>query len=180
MKTLILMRHAKSDWSAGLEDHARPLNPRGREAAKAVGQHLRDTAPSPDLALISDATRTRETWERMGWRAGKTEFRPDLYHASEGTLLDLIKAQDPSVSVLFLLGHNPGFERLSAVLTSGNPDQTAHITKPVPNPYQTQLSKPFPTAATMILEAEVDTWPEISSETCDLKAYLTPKSLPEN
>lgn len=172
------MRHAKSDWTTGQDDHARPLNPRGQRAAAAMGAHLSATHPVPDLALISDAARTRETWQRMGWQARKVTFRPDLYLASDRSILDLIRAQDASLSTLFLLGHNPGFESLSAALTyRGAEEAEGSGTEPIPNPYRTQPSKPFPTGAALTLSCSAPSWREISPENCAIRAFQTPKTL---
>ena len=65
MKRLILVRHAKSDWSLGMADHDRPLNVRGRASAAAIGRWLREKNLRPDQVLCSTATRTRETLDLL-------------------------------------------------------------------------------------------------------------------
>jgi phosphohistidine phosphatase len=103
--TLVLMRHAKSSWGdPAQEDHARPLNARGHDAAPRVGRWLREAGFAPTRALVSDAVRTRETWERLGFDA-TPELRPDLYLAEADRILSLAEQAEGS---LLILGHNPG------------------------------------------------------------------------
>jgi len=111
---LLLMRHAKSSWKvAGQSDHQRPLNKRGRQDAPRMAQQLRSRGWVPDLALVSDAARTEETW---AWMAGELEPSPPhvlhsgLYH---GTLREIRAAISSSVTTegtVLVLGHNPGWE----------------------------------------------------------------------
>ena len=111
---LLLMRHAKSSWKiAGQSDHERPLNKRGRYDAPRMAQQLRTLGWVPDLALVSDASRTEETW---AWMAGELDPSPEhvlhsgLYH---GTIREIRAAISASVTVqrtVLVLGHNPGWE----------------------------------------------------------------------
>lgn len=94
---LILLRHAKSDWAAGLDDHDRPLNRRGRLAAALMGAWAREETLIPALALISSAVRTRETWARMGLEA-PAETRPALYEAEAETILEEINLTEGAAS----------------------------------------------------------------------------------
>jgi phosphohistidine phosphatase len=102
---LILMRHAKSAWGdPEQDDHARPLNARGRDAAPRIGAWLRAEGFVPTRALVSDAARTRETWERLGFDRAP-ELRPDLYLAEAGAILRLAEGAE---GTLLILAHNPG------------------------------------------------------------------------
>lgn len=114
LKTLILMRHAKSSWSHGEIDHERPLNGRGRRAAKAVGGVLRARKLTPDLIWSSDSLRTRETVAQLFADEDiETEFLSDLYHAAANKVLYVCQSRgEPDTDTLLLVGHNPGWEDL--------------------------------------------------------------------
>ncbi|MEM7430074.1 MAG: histidine phosphatase family protein, partial [Pseudomonadota bacterium] len=112
MKTLYLLRHAKSSWSdATLSDRLRPLNKRGRNAASQVGRFVHSRGLVPDLVLCSPATRTRETLQRMAdeWDAAPpVRYEEGLYEFSAGSsYLSLVRAAPADVGSLMLIGHNP-------------------------------------------------------------------------
>ncbi len=118
---LILMRHAKSSWSAGAEsDHARPLNGRGRKDAPKIGAELARRGWVPDRVLASDSARTRETWTRMrdalGF-AGEAELVPALYHGGLDELRAAAAALRDDARTVLLLGHNPGWEEVLTLLS---------------------------------------------------------------
>lgn len=106
MPQLILMRHAKSSWDdLSLDDHDRPLNPRGRASAKAMGDWLRAGGYCPDTIVSSTSERTRETCAYLGLSAAPTFLR-SLYHASADQILATLR--DSQGETVLLLGHNPG------------------------------------------------------------------------
>lgn len=113
-RRLIVMRHAKSSWDDhSLRDHDRPLNNRGLRDAPRVADELVGRGWSPDLILVSSATRTRQTLECMAHQFGSfpTEIRPGIYHASvDDLLLELGDMVDDGTTMI--LGHNPGSEIL--------------------------------------------------------------------
>merc|ERR1711964_256129 len=94
MKRLILMRHAKSDWSsAGTSDHDRFLNDRGRQNAVSLGQWLAQRSLIPDAALCSTATRARQTLDLLDLPPyTSVTFHRNLYLASAETLLTALRA----------------------------------------------------------------------------------------
>jgi phosphohistidine phosphatase len=101
MRRLILLRHAKSDRPAGVADRERPLNARGRRTAPAVGAHLAKEGFRPDLAFVSTALRTRETWDAMAAALGnpETRWQPEIYEAPARRILDVIKtAPDTAIT----------------------------------------------------------------------------------
>lgn len=122
--TLILTRHAKSDWSVpGLGDHERPLNKRGRASARAIGNWLGDRGHSPEQVLCSDAARTRETYGLI--RNGLTgspdpELMRALYLAPPQTMLDVLRAQGSGRTVM-MVGHNPGCATMATMLAASAP-----------------------------------------------------------
>lgn len=160
MKRLILMRHAKSDWAAGLEDHDRPLNARGRRAATALGAWLRQNGHRPDAVLCSSAQRTRETLERLELRA-QTAFDPALYLAAPEVLEQAVKRG--SGASLLLLAHNPGIAAFAAEL----------MERPVAHP----RFEAYPTGATLVADFDIDRWGDLHLGTGRLVDFIVPRSL---
>jgi phosphohistidine phosphatase len=121
MKTLYLLRHAKSSWKEpSLQDFDRPLNGRGREAAPLVGRFIREKKIRVDLMLSSPAERARQTAALVKDSAGlKAEllFDERIYEADAGALLEVVAQAAESADALMLVGHNPGLEGLLTLLT---------------------------------------------------------------
>lgn len=116
MKTLLLLRHAKSSWKEpDMDDHDRPLNKRGKRDAPRMGELLKEEALLPDLIVSSSARRARKTAEHVmhasGYR-GETRTTGQLYHASRDQLRSFIAALPDSFVRVMLVGHNPEFEEL--------------------------------------------------------------------
>ena len=122
MKTLLITRHAKSDWADGyLTDHQRPINKRGRRAAPKVAAVLLKHGWVPEVIVTSDATRALETAKLLHQRLsprGILLLNPNLYHAGFGEIQECISALSADIQTLMLVGHNPGWE-VSAGLLSG-------------------------------------------------------------
>jgi phosphohistidine phosphatase len=122
MPTLLLLRHAKSSWKdAGLEDHERPLNTRGRRDAPRVGELLAELDLVPGVVIGSTATRVRETVRAMVDRAGfggEPVFDESLYQAAPDRIVEVIRRHGAAkADRLMIVGHNPGIEDLVAHLT---------------------------------------------------------------
>jgi phosphohistidine phosphatase len=162
-RRLYLLRHAKSSWSdPGLADHDRPLAPRGRRAAKAIGRHLRDQGIEPALVLCSSATRARETLERIDRARRNAHIEPELYGAGAGALLARLHEVPEEVPSVMLIGHNPGMQELAVLLARPGPEVRA-------------LEAKFPTAALVTLE--VSGWSTLGSGTAELIDYVRPRDL---
>ncbi|HEX8473826.1 MAG TPA: histidine phosphatase family protein [Pyrinomonadaceae bacterium] len=121
MKTLYLLRHAKSSWSdASLSDFERPLNERGQKAAPLIGELMRERVLKFDVVLCSPAVRARET-ARLALEAAEIDaevhFEPRIYEASVGELVEIVSEIDESVGAALLVGHNNALENLLAHLT---------------------------------------------------------------
>lgn len=119
MKTLLLARHAKSDWGVpGVADHDRPLNARGRRDAPVMAQRLMADGIRPELIVSSTATRARSTAEAYAATCGRevTE-EPLLYAASARSILAVAAALPDEVATAMLVGHNPGMTDAVTVLT---------------------------------------------------------------
>ena len=121
MRELILLRHAHAEPALpGQSDMDRPLFAEGLAEAEAAGRWLRDKQLVPDCVLCSPARRTRETLEAVLATIGYVDQRlvPAIYEATPGTLAALID-EDRDSTRLMLVGHNPGLERLTALLHTG-------------------------------------------------------------
>lgn len=143
-RRLILMRHAKSDWSDSTQsDHARSLNPRGQRDAPRMAQWLLDTSMTPDSILCSTATRTRETLDLMQgvWEDDvEVAFDDRLYLAGPDTIAGCIAEVGGCSGTLMILSHNPGLSYLASVLA--------------------KESIELPTAAIAVFECDLDDWRE--------------------
>lgn len=162
MKTLLLMRHAKSDWNADYEgDHERPLNRRGRHAAALMGEWLARIEQLPDLVVCSTATRARETLE-LAAEAGAwpCETRRDerVYEATPQRLIEVARETEEEFDSLMLVGHQPGMSTLLGLLVGG-----AEVR--------------YPTAAIARIEVDIFAWNELEPGTGTLAWMLPPRAL---
>lgn len=170
MTILAIMRHAKSDWGQpDLADFDRPLNERGRKAAKRVGRELRHRNFRFDHVLASPAVRVRETLGRL-WRGYEAEldvtFDPRIYDASVDTLLELVRAIPANVHAPLLVGHNPGLHRLVLELTA---DEDHGLRQ--------KVSQNLPTAAVALVELSGERWDETALGSGKIVELILPREL---
>ncbi len=163
MKTLYLIRHAKSSWETmNLTDFDRTLNERGKKNAPEMGKFLKKEKIFPDLIVTSSAKRALKTAriiaEEIGYPKNKIEEEIKIYEATVPTLLKIINSIPDENRVVFLFGHNPGFTDLLNYLTDGN------------------ISN-IPTCGIAKIEFDADSWKEISGGTGILKMFEYPKKL---
>jgi phosphohistidine phosphatase len=126
-RVLVIMRHAKAEPSAS-SDHERVLTDRGASDAGEAGAWLVRTGTTPDRALVSDAARTRGTWEALAGGAGwdlAAEYDASLYAAGPETALDLVRETDEAVGTLVVVGHNPTMAYVAQMLDDGDGDADA-------------------------------------------------------
>lgn len=126
-RRLVVLRHAKSAWPEGVPDHERPLNARGLRDAPAAGRWLREAGHVPDLVLCSSARRTRHTWELAAAQLDTTppvHYEQRLYGADDTELLDAVRQVPADVGTLLLVGHSPGVQDLTVLLTGEATDDT--------------------------------------------------------
>jgi phosphohistidine phosphatase len=159
-KQLILFRHAKSDWDAGIDDdHERPLNKRGRKAARAMGKALTRSAQIPDAVLTSSAVRARATLE-LAAAAGEwpceQRVSSELYENSSARVLELIQREDDAIERLLLVGHEPTWCELTTRLIGGG-------------------SIRFPTAAMVRIDFPVEQWRHVVAGRGELIWLVPPK-----
>lgn len=118
LHTLYVLRHAKSSWEKpGLEDHERPLAPRGRKAAAKLSHHLHEAAIEPELVLCSSARRARETYETVR-PSGEVVVEAALYGATAGEVIERLREVPESTSSAMIIGHNPTMQLLVLWLAS--------------------------------------------------------------
>lgn len=166
MKTLFLLRHAKSDYPPGTRDFDRPLNPRGRAAALRMGEELRRLGLAADHILASPATRVMETLALVSDGYGgrmPVDYREELYLAAPETLLALIAGMDDEHDGVLIVGHNPGLQQLALGLGAAGPSHDAIAAK-------------YPTGALTEIELAVDRWAEIE-ESGEIVRFLRPRDL---
>ena len=118
--TLVLIRHAKSDWSANASDRQRPLNKRGKRQAPESGRWLADNLQPIELAVVSPAQRARSTWELVAAElpdAPRTTVDERMYTFDARGLLPIIHELADDLGIVALVGHNPAMEELASHLT---------------------------------------------------------------
>jgi phosphohistidine phosphatase len=165
MRTLVLLRHAKSSWDdPGVRDFARVLAPRGRRDAPKMGLLLRASGVEVEQVLCSTAVRARETLELVKKAAkytGPVEYTDEIYEASYRRLLDLVRKLSNDAKTALLVGHNPGFEDLVRYLCSPNGDVGVHL----------------PTAALVCIDFDMSDWSATVEGSGALRWLAIPKML---
>ncbi len=163
MKTLLLLRHAKSSWgNPDLPDHDRALNKRGQRAAGLMGDWIKAQGLVPTEAYVSDARRTVETWERLGLQMAPT-ITGALYHATPQALLDIVMSA--ASETILLLGHNPGIGLLAEAIV-----ETA--------PFHDRFDQ-YPTAALLVAKFDIADWGQLALHTGQVAHFVTPHDLAE-
>ena len=169
MRQLMLLRHGKAVPPEGMADEARPLAKHGRKAAVAIGAFMAANRLTPDLALVSPARRTLETWELLSSALTKPppcRPEPRFYAAPAETLLQMVRATPADVSALLLIGHNPGLEQFAhALIGSGAAEAMA------------RFAGKMPTASLAVIELALDDWRRAEPKRGRLELFATPKSL---
>ena len=149
MKTLLVLRHAKSSWDdPALDDHERPLNTRGRRDAPRMGELVREYGLIPDVVLSSDAVRARLTAEAVAEVAGyegEILLDPNLYMAGPADILSRLPSVRENAKTVMIVGHNPGLEQLVEQLTGKRHD--------------------LPTAALAQIGLPIDQWRDLRRST---------------
>ncbi|MGH3139224.1 MAG: SixA phosphatase family protein [Gaiellales bacterium] len=167
MRTVYLLRHAKSSWDdAGLADHDRPLAPRGIRAATRMEEHLRDEDVRPDLVLCSSAVRARQTLDHVRPALGDAlvKIEPTIYEASADAILELLRGLAEPIRSVMVVGHNPGLQDLAVALAAGGSRLD-------------ELTEKYPTGALATLVFESDSWASVAAHQAELSGYAVPREL---
>ena len=162
MKTLLILRHAKSSWdNPQLSDYDRPLNKRGKRDAPRMGKHLREQDLIPDRILTSSAKRARKTATKVAKACGytrKIKRLDSFYLAQPGIYIEKLQALSDKYQRIMVVGHNPTMEQL-----------VRHFTGEI---------KPMPTAALAHIELPIQDWEALDLHTRGTLVNLwTPKTL---
>jgi phosphohistidine phosphatase len=175
-KQLFVLRHAKSSWDdPGLDDHDRPLAPRGIEAVTRIGEHMRTAGVRPDQVLCSSARRARETLDGVS-PGGEVMIESELYNASCGEVIERLRRVPDQTSSVMVIGHNPTMQMLVLRLAGANSPDRARGTEPVGASDAREVQRKFPTGALATLSFDCD-WSELGPGCARLAAYVRPKAL---
>jgi phosphohistidine phosphatase len=169
MKSLTLLRHAKSGWDDPVSrDFDRPLNPRGRRAARTVALEMKAQGLAFDLVLASPARRVIETLEEVGAAYGalQPEYDGRLYLASTATLLEIVRGTPDPVERLLLVGHNPGLEELALRLSSR--DEAG---------LRGEVEVKYPTGTVVEIGLPVEHWAEVAERSGRIVRFIRPRDL---
>lgn len=170
MRRLMLLRHAKAERPEGVTDHDRPLAARGQRESEAMGIYMAEQGLVPDLAIVSTARRTQETWLRvLPAFATKIPLRNDvnLYEASIEEVIGIIGKTESSVNVLMLVGHNPAIAEVALAL----------VRKKHPSSALSELQQDYPTAGLAIIDFDAESWEEVAVSRGRLERFETPASV---
>jgi phosphohistidine phosphatase len=170
LKTLTLLRHAKSGWDDPVaRDFDRPLNPKGKRAAVAMGRHLRALGLAFDHVVASPAQRVIETIGEFEGGFG-TRLEPAwdrrAYLASPATLLDIIRETPAEAARLLLVGHNPGLEELVLLLVADAADGL-----------RDQVEEKYPTASVAEIAFAMKDWADVAPGTGRLERFIRPRDI---
>jgi phosphohistidine phosphatase len=167
MKILTLLRHAKSGWDdPAVRDFDRPLNRRGRRAARAIGEAMRTRAMRFDHVLASPARRVVETIEEVARAYGRLspDYEPRIYLASAQTLIELVRGEDDRNQRLLLVGHNPGMEDLTLLLAAKGGARG-------------EVEVKYPTGAVAQIALPADHWRDVEPGSGSLACFIRPRDL---
>jgi len=161
MKTIYLVRHAKSSWKyPDLDDFERPLNKRGRKSAPFMGTVLKKLKVAPDLIISSPANRASMTAriiaDKIGYPLEKIRYSESMYEFSANALIDVVKHLDEVVNKAMLVGHNPALTELSNYIGD----------QPISN---------IPTSGVFCADLDIPSWVKISDHCGKLKFFEFPK-----
>jgi phosphohistidine phosphatase len=162
-RTLILIRHTKSNWGDFSEpDFDRPIKKDRIDDAKNMASALKDLGLAPDLIICSPAKRTRQTAEyfcdKLNYDFDKIQFDKRIYECTAEDILQVIRETDDDVKTLVVIGHNPSLTHLANMFIENSIDE-------------------IPTTGVVWLEFAIKNWEIYKLTPCKLKAFLTPKTI---
>lgn len=159
MKTLYVLRHAKSSWDhPELADFERPLNKRGKKAAPFMGELMREKGLVPEIIVSSPAERAKTTARLVAGAAGfdaEIVFERGIYESGAHNLVYIVAEIEDRFGSAMIVGHNPGFEGIVRVLTG--------------------RYERMPTAALAVIDLDIGSWSETAPDTGELREVLRPK-----
>ena len=173
MKTVYILRHAKSDRdNATLKDHDRPLSARGRDAAPKMAAYIKSQGYEPEAVLSSTSRRTVETYDLVKEALGKAKvnFEESLYLAEKRQLMDRLRWLDDGLGSVMLIGHNPGLEELANALAASPKNEKQERV-------HRRMREKFSTAALAVIQLPATAWRDVKAGTGKLVDFMRPKDL---
>ncbi|MGB7407364.1 MAG: histidine phosphatase family protein [Pontixanthobacter sp.] len=167
MKTLALLRHAKSEWDdMGTRDFDRGLNDRGRRGAQLIGRHIREHGIAFDRLIASSAARVQQTLE-----AALPDVEPisdkRLYLASVDTIIEVVQGHADGAGSVLVAGHNPGLQEMLFALVAPNKENSL---------FDAAATK-YPTASFAVFELDIDDWTDLAADCGRLVHFKRPRDL---
>ncbi len=170
MRTLFLLRHAKSAWDQPeLSDHDRILNDRGRWSAPVIGRFLQEQAVQLDLALCSSALRARQTWDLVSKELAApppVSVEQRLYLCGVENMAMRLRELEAAQKTVILIAHNPDLQILTVSLTADRG-----------SPMAARARHKFPTAGLARLDLNIDSWADLQPDCGNLVSFESPKRL---
>ncbi|MBZ0217080.1 MAG: histidine phosphatase family protein [Fimbriimonadaceae bacterium] len=170
MRSLYLLRHAKSDWDGtGIADFDRPLSQRGILAAPKIARFMAENGYIPARILCSAANRTRQTLTAILPHLGDIpdiDIMERIYSGGAQQYFDLVRGQTDTANSILLIGHNPSIQGLALAL-SGSGDRAM----------REQMARKYPTTGLSVITFEIDHWSEISESAGHLEVFTTPRMI---
>ena len=174
MKTVFLLRHAKSDWAdEGRKDHERPLSERGKKAAPQMAAYIKSKKYRPDIVLCSTARRTVETFDALKDVLGDdlmVRFEDSIYLAEPHRLLERLTWLDDGVKSAMIIGHNPGMAQLAAQLSRSPEDSDEEK-------LHKRMREKFSTGALAVIKIPINAWADLKEGKGRLADFMRPKDL---
>ena len=169
VKTILLMRHGKSEWDDDVSDFERTLTVRGRNNSPLMGKFLLKCKKVPLLMISSPAKRAKETAELLAKSCRyrkKIDFKDSLYENSPGEIIKILQKSDDGIDTVMIIGHNPSIEEATKKLCFREMKSIENGIK-------------FPTSAIVCLEVEIESWSELYPGNCTVAWFVTPKLVKE-
>ena len=160
MKTIYLIKHAKSDWSvSGISDAERDISKKGRKDIKTIGSYLTLRGILPDIILSSYALRAAQTSDILAQTIqseAPKHYLNELYLTSADEIKEIIMVQDEAIESMFIVGHNPQLTELANMLTD------EHIAK-------------IPSLGIVAIDFDIDDWSELENKNGEIDFFIYPK-----
>lgn len=169
----MLMRHAKSSWSdPDLKDQERPLNARGRKAARVMGAWMKEKSVVPDLVLMSNARRSQETWERVSKTLDAdipAQVVDQIYMAGPEEMLSAVRGTPDDAKTVLVIGHQPGLSAFARKLANGNTRSGCK-----------RAYRKFPTGAVAEIKTGRESWKDVTFGDADFTRFVCPRELTDD
>tara|TARA_Y100000590_G_scaffold220753_1_gene249830 strand:- start:1392 stop:1904 length:513 start_codon:yes stop_codon:yes gene_type:complete len=170
MKTIFLLRHAKSSWdNTKLEDFDRPLATRGIKSCKKIGKFFKKKKLVPDIVYCSTAVRAKQTWDLINRIVEKKKniiYEDQLYMANSSIFMNFVKKTNDNFKTLMIVSHNPGIENFAIELIKNKESD-----------FYKDINLKYPTGGIAIINFKLKHWSKMNYETGDIYEFIKPREL---